>query len=273
MLSVVFRRQIEETAKAHGADYKGDLSKETTHLIARIPSGAKYTHAKIWGVKVVSIEWFQQSLERGMVLDESLYDPSLEESERGRGAWIRRSESGSSLGKRRRTEDVVAVPGRMLRRSASSKYDSQNDGFWSDITTSIPRPQPQSISEWEDINTGQANDNATTPRTDQVVPKPPQAQNASKPKGMFHGKKFYLHGFDLKQVRQYLQRISCSLELTCTSRVLFFSNASHLTMPSLCLNTLRRHSNQLSLPTLTWLYLTIQLRPIDLQHRTVPSQA
>ena len=211
---MVFRRQIEETAKAHGADYKGDLSKETTHLIARIPSGAKYTHAKIWGVKVVTIEWFQQSLERGMVLDESLYDPSLEESERGRGAWIRRSESGSSLGKRRRTEDVVPVPGRMLRRSASSKYDSQNDGFWSDITTSIPRPQPESISEWEDTNAGHVNaqDNAATPRTDPVIPKPPQTQNHSKPKGMFHGKKFYLHGFSSKQVRDELQRYTCPLQ-------------------------------------------------------------
>ena len=201
---MAFRKQIEETAKIHGAEYRGDLSKEVTHLIARTPSGAKYKHGKIWGVKVVTIEWFEQSLERGMVLDENLYDPLMEESERGRGAWIRRSTSTSSLGKRRGEEDIFAMAGRKLRRSASSRYDSQNDGFWTDITTAAPRPQPRLVSEWDEGPGDRANmqSEITAPQDRRHIgePKLQRQHSETKPKGMFHGKKFYLHGFDSKQV-------------------------------------------------------------------------
>ena len=208
-MAVAFRKQIEETAKVHGAEYRGDLSKEITHLIARTPTGAKYKHARLWSIKVVTIEWFEQSLERGMVLEESLFDPLMEETERGRGAWIRRSESEASLGKRKREEEVLAPPGRKLRRSASSKFDSQSDGLWSSITTAAPLPVPMVRNEWDDgLEERERLQQDSVPRQEGVGserPKHAMPASISKPKGMFYGRKFFLHGFEPRQVSVLLQ--------------------------------------------------------------------
>jgi DNA replication regulator DPB11 len=186
-----FRKQIEETVKANGGEYRGDLTKEITHLIAYAPSGQKYRYAKQWGMKIVTIEWFKQSLERGMILEETLYDPLIEPRERGRGAWNRRTPSNTSLGKRRRGDDTTQV--RRLRRSASSKFDSQNDGFWTDIVSAVPVTGDVSKSKWDETT--------IEPEKPENPPSITLPVN-SKPKGIFSGKKFLLHGFDKKQVRR-----------------------------------------------------------------------
>ena len=133
-----------------------------------------------------------------MVLEESLYDPLMEEHERGKGAWIRRSSFTTTLGKRRREDENAIIPGRKLRRSASSKFDSQNDGFW---TVIVYGPSPkvklklekdkEPIKVDKGIETGHVS-NAKNP-FDSIEEK--------KPRGLFAGKRFYLHGFDEKKVR------------------------------------------------------------------------
>ena len=204
---MTLRKQIEATVNANGAEYLGDLSKDITHLIAHSPTGAKYKHGKMWGIKIVTIEWLEQSLKRGMVLDESLYDPVMDPVERGKGAW-NRSLSETSFGKRKRLDESLATHGRKLRRSASSKHDSQNDGFWSDITMAAQQAKA-AAPQLEDVKveysvSAELNSIRSERDLNQEVQEEQMPPAIPKPKGIFGGKQFYLRGFDSKQVRTVL---------------------------------------------------------------------
>jgi DNA replication regulator DPB11 len=145
--------------KDNGAAHSGDLTRATTHLIARDPKGKKYDMAPKWGVKVVAEEWLRDSVERGMVLDESLYHLNINPEERGIGAWKKPVLSlDPVLGKRTSEEaELPAAPGkRKIRRALSKKLSSQHDAIWSDIAA-IPAGR-ESQQEW--------------PTDDQDKPKP-----------------------------------------------------------------------------------------------------
>jgi DNA replication regulator DPB11 len=130
---VAFRAQLQEHIVAHGGDYRGDLTKSVTHLIANAPEGKKYQYAEQWHVRVVSLRWFQDSLHRGMVLEESLYHPTLPLEEQGKGAWNRDARAEAHRRKRPRDEKPPQEAPRKLRRTASSKLGSQSDNLWEDI--------------------------------------------------------------------------------------------------------------------------------------------
>ncbi|KAF2026883.1 hypothetical protein EK21DRAFT_73218 [Setomelanomma holmii] len=149
------RRYIQETVNVNGAEYHGDLTKAVTHLIAATPTGKKYEHAINWRMKIVSLEWFEQSVARGMVLEETLYDPRLPVEERGRGAWERREYPSPGLGKRMR-EDAPSLSlnpfRRKLRRSASTKMGSQSEALWAGITSaSLETPQDET-DDWTETS-------------------------------------------------------------------------------------------------------------------------
>ncbi|KAJ9637879.1 protein kinase activating protein dpb11 [Coniosporium tulheliwenetii] len=136
------RDHIAKTVAANGAEYHGDLTKAVTHLIAAVPSGKKYEYARMWQVTVVSLEWFRESVERGMVLEEELYDPVLPPEQRGQGAWKREPEEAVTLGKRARDAEHIAAAGdsnrRKLRRTASTKLGSQSQSIWADMASFGP---------------------------------------------------------------------------------------------------------------------------------------
>ncbi|KAK3944354.1 hypothetical protein QBC46DRAFT_361276 [Diplogelasinospora grovesii] len=137
------RQQIVDKIEANGGRYTGDLT--------RRPEGRKYQAAKNWGLQTVSLEWVNDSVERGMILDEQCYDPILPKEERGKGAWTRRSIQRVSLGKRLRQESVVAQDEgrRKLRKTASMKLNTQRDNLWGDILgkqqTAAPSPPADSV--------------------------------------------------------------------------------------------------------------------------------
>ena len=207
---------------SNGGEYSGDLTKKITHLIAYKPEGNKYIYARQWEVRIVSIEWLLHSLERGMILDENLYHPLLPVEERGRGAWIRRTPSAASLGKRPREREPVVERARKLRRTASAKLGSQTEGLWTDIVArALPVEETANIA-WDDglgerekdvhdvkyvkpdlgfdkaisessrvIDSGETNTEAASKAA---------ADTSSRQGGLFHGKRFFLHGFDDKKV-------------------------------------------------------------------------
>ncbi|TKA72520.1 hypothetical protein B0A49_02470 [Cryomyces minteri] len=120
------RTRIQNTVVANGAEYHGDLTRVVSHLIAAAPQGAKYQHSLQWGIKTVSLLWLEDSIERGMVLDETLYDPRLPAEEQGKGAWIRAVKQQTSAKRKARTENVTEPPDagkRKLRRTASTKLN------------------------------------------------------------------------------------------------------------------------------------------------------
>lgn len=129
---MTFRAGIAEDIKKHGGTYSGDLTKDTTHLIAAKPEGQKYQYAILWGLKTVSLKWYSDTKKRGMQLDEALYHPSKPIEEQGRGAWNQRPPGQQTLGKRTGTE-VALEPLRKLRRTASAKLGSQTDNIWNEI--------------------------------------------------------------------------------------------------------------------------------------------
>ena len=216
------RKKLEETVKKNGGEYRGDLNKEITHLIANKPSGQKYTYAKSWGLRIISLEWLQQSLERGMILDEQLYDPLMEAADRGRDAWVRKPVSPTSAMKRPRHDQVAQHPARKLRRTASARFSSQNEGIWTDIVGGGFEQDQSRKSEWDDqrdsastIQQGPAVHTKTKaapyePRQSTDEPRlrsesvgqetRPLPSGASNQQGLFAGKRFFLHGFDTKKV-------------------------------------------------------------------------
>ncbi|KAH6839416.1 hypothetical protein B0I37DRAFT_332097 [Chaetomium sp. MPI-CAGE-AT-0009] len=137
------RERIINTIEANGGLYTGDLMKQVTHLIVFKPEGRKYHAAKNWGVATVSVEWVTQSVERGLILDEKLFDPVLPPHERGVGAWNKQRARLSSLGKRLRENNAAKEEGkRKLRKTASMKLNSQRDNLWGDILGKPQAPEP-----------------------------------------------------------------------------------------------------------------------------------
>lgn len=219
----LFRKKLEDVINGNGGQYRGNLTKEVTHLIASAPSGDKYEHAGLWGIKAVSLEWLEHSLERGMILDENLYHPLLPASDRGRNAWIERTVSVSSLGKRARDGDVAQNQSRKLRRTASAKLSSQNDGLWTDIVGGGFGPETPKESAWDaqegkseaDVKAAAASRTRhgsaaalehfrrTTAGIDRVddAGLAPVVAEIIPNRGLFWGKRFYLHGFNTKKVQ------------------------------------------------------------------------
>lgn len=211
-----------DSINGNGGDYSGDLTKDITHLVAKAAEGKKYAYAGAWGIKIVTTEWLTDSLERGMILDENLYHPLTPSDERGKNAWIRRTVSTTSLGKRSRDEGPVPSVSRKLRRVASAKLSSQNEGIWTDIVGGGFGPQERMKNEW-DQHRRNANtpadrssqtvfgDPSTAPTTplelennkkplESVLPTSKDADNAGARRGLFQGKRFFIHGFDHRQV-------------------------------------------------------------------------
>ncbi|KAI1465133.1 uncharacterized protein F4812DRAFT_133481 [Daldinia caldariorum] len=196
---------IEKTVRKNGGDYIGDLSRRVTHLIVCKPEGKKYVAARKWGIRTVSIEWLNDSVERGMILNEECYDPTLPAHERGKGAWIRRElERGASLGKRMH-DDATAPPAdegrRKLRKTASMKLISQRDNLWGDIlvgqsstdlsksVTAIPNERPASVPPIL------AADLAASTAEDRLLVNVIQPLDG----GVFSSCRFYIHGFSMNK--------------------------------------------------------------------------
>ena len=208
----------------NGAEYHGDLTKSVTHLIAATPSGKKYEHALSWRMKIVSIEWFEHSLERGMVLDEALYNPTLPVDERGKGAWDRRHAASPSLGKRTRDADqghALNPFRRKLRRSASTKMGSQSEALWAGITAASLDRQQDEEDEWTEDNIAGKNETRTSTPSSLTKDAPTSIHSpalvpvsAVSHEGLFQGRIVCPHGFDIDKVRWLHGRTRA--HLTCT---------------------------------------------------------
>ena len=63
--------KLEKLAEKHGFTYQGNMKKgETTHLICEKPEGLKFTSARIWGIFIVKLQWFIDSIQKGSPLIE-----------------------------------------------------------------------------------------------------------------------------------------------------------------------------------------------------------
>lgn len=206
------RTLIEDKVKANGGEYVGDLSRSVTHLITHKPEGKKYMAALRWDIRAVSIEWLNDSVERGMILNESCYDPNLPQEERGVGAWTKKEVRRDTTGKRLRDDaaSAGAQNRRKLRKTASMKFNSQNEGLWGDILNQQQQsPANQSTVVGDDslanvsifsLNESTTSlsrlDDSTAPPT-AIVPPPTREANEHPTAvgGIFGSCRFFVHGF------------------------------------------------------------------------------
>ena len=219
-ITVVYRKELEDLINENGGDYRGNLTKDITHLIAKEPSGAKYSFAAQCGIKTVSVEWLEQSLERGMILEESLYNLLLPPLERGRNAWIRKSFTTTSLGKRARDDEIIPPNTRKLRRTASARLSTHNDGLWSEINVGQVKAEEIKVEAWDEPEKEVADHHKSPDAGQSRMPKSAQISDgyhilkrnqseatlssklckAPQQEGLFHAKTFLLRGFDKKKV-------------------------------------------------------------------------
>ncbi|KAJ3479582.1 hypothetical protein NLG97_g8285 [Lecanicillium saksenae] len=186
------RDQIAERITTNGARYTGDLTRKCTHLIVSAPEGKKFTAARAWGVRTVTLAWLDQSIARGMILDEGKFDPLLPIEEQGVDAWVKKDPRRRSSGKRSRssgsttTEDGV----RKLRKTASMKLSSQRNTLWDNILG-------RSDSKEYSFNEGRQGSE----------PAPQEQPTPVQPDGIFANCIFFIHGFRTQQTEVLNQTI------------------------------------------------------------------
>ncbi|KAK8144960.1 hypothetical protein G3M48_005094 [Beauveria asiatica] len=204
------RDQIADRITTNGAKHTGDLTRKCTHLIVSAPQGKKFTAAKNWGVRTVTLAWLDQSIERGMILDEAKFDPLLPAEEQGVDAWSKKIPRRKSFGKRSRSSDSMTTEDgvRKLRKTASMKLSSQRNSLWENILG-------RSDSKEYSFNEGRGGDKPAVP--EKLAP--------VQPDGIFANCIFFMHGFRSQQadvLRQTLLSLDgiivASLEEAATSQ-------------------------------------------------------
>ncbi|KAI0597538.1 BRCT domain-containing protein [Biscogniauxia sp. FL1348] len=195
------RSMIEDKVINNGGEFIPDLSRRVTHLITHRPEGKKYLAAKRWGICTVSIEWLHDSVERGMILNEECYDPTLPPEERGQGAWTRKELRRVSTGKRLRDGSVPAPEAgrRKLRKTASMKLTSQSDNLWGDILvkqSSVDQLRPKHDERAQSVPSLLATDSAVS-ITEKAPPaiEPDNVNHQAHREGVFSHCWFFVSGF------------------------------------------------------------------------------
>lgn len=201
------RQDIAEKIKANGGDYDGNLTKQITHLISFRTEGNKYKAAKSWGLRIVSFEWLYDSLERGMILNEKYYDPSLPLEERGKGSWDKDKPKINSSRKRAREQTISGIEEgkRKLRRTASTKLNTQSQSIWGDIVGSGNNIQVLRSGIWDTSDSFGPAEKPHEKSKEIIPPKPTTLDLAREPNqpvgGIFHECQFWIQGFSAKHTQ------------------------------------------------------------------------
>ncbi|KAF2767104.1 hypothetical protein EJ03DRAFT_162238 [Teratosphaeria nubilosa] len=200
------RELISRTVVEQGAKYDADLTKAVTHLIAAAPEGAKYKAAKLWNIHVVSLQWFWDSLRRGMALEEGLYDPLTPAEEQGRGAFRTEVRPRVSLGKRTREVEAQSLDQsgqRKLRRTASTRLNSQSQDLWQDMSARETTITPRESEHWQETTEHceqsgrQCHPKIPVRQSDVFKPEPDEARE-----GLFSGRYILIRGFPREKARR-----------------------------------------------------------------------
>ncbi|KAG5519873.1 hypothetical protein PMAC_000150 [Pneumocystis sp. 'macacae'] len=127
------RSEIEKKIIYFGGKYTPDLTKDSTHLIATHASGRKYEFGIKWGIKVISPEWFWQSIERGACLEEHFFDLHMAPEELGKGAWFPMQENKKGENKqmsiKKKIKKIKLDLSQVWDNIVNENHDSENNTF------------------------------------------------------------------------------------------------------------------------------------------------
>lgn len=197
------REQLQNKVVEEGAKYHGDLTRIVTHLVAARAEGKKFDAARSWGLQVVSVKWYLESLARGMALDETLYNPAHPLEEQGIGAFRMRPRR-TTLGKHARDsggDGAADVSKKKLRRTTSTKLESQSQDMWQDISAHSIKREAAENDQWTDND-----EHATTAPTHGELDthKPAMEQPtapADEPQSLFTGIHIAIYGFNEQRTK------------------------------------------------------------------------
>ena len=234
------RNDIAETVKRSGAEYHPDLTKAVTHLIAEAPTGAKYTHAKQWGINIVSLKWLEESLRRGMALEEALYDPVLPLEEQGTDAFRTVAKPRPTLGKRTRDgESQVSdeTSKRKMRRTASTRLHSQSQDMWQDMSARESESKHSEADQWKDETEPPSREQSVQPQRPSLEKVHVRRSDVfsvteQESEGLFAGRYILIRGFPREKVsrlRQFLEPngacvVQSAAELEDVSSTLYYKS-------------------------------------------------
>jgi hypothetical protein len=204
------RQHIIDKIRNNGAHYHGDLTREVSHLIVAKPKGAKYDRAKSWNIKTISLKWFDESLERAMAVDESLYHPLMPLEDQGQGAFVRDYQRPPVLGKRDRresgTETKEEAGKRKMRRTTSAKLADHSQNMMTSFLSLGGEEASELVNDqWTESHQIASPPRSVTPpdrpnivsrRTSSEV-RPVSEQEET---GLFSGLMCLVHGHDGKKV-------------------------------------------------------------------------
>ncbi|KAK0623810.1 BRCT domain-containing protein [Immersiella caudata] len=213
------RQSIVDKIEANGGVYMGDLTKRVTHLVVYKAEGRKYQAARGWGVTTVSIEWINDSIARGMILDEKCYDPVLPVEQRGVGAWNKKTITRTvSLGKRARDNSAADEGKRKLRKTASVKLASQAEGIWASVLGKSMTSEPQPVAA-EPALAPKAAEPEVSGRTKSMDTQLTRLSSFGAPDDglVFASCCFYVHGFSQRQTEVIVNAIASLGGLVCDS--------------------------------------------------------
>lgn len=168
----------------NGATYHPDLTKNVTHLLAAAPTGKKYEFAIQNGVTIVHPQWLEDSLQRGMALEESYYGPHLPPDKLGVGA--------KPAPLTQESEIAVQRGPRKIRKAVEDKLGSQSQNIWDDIMGNTASNKAEKRDEWEDRPAKM--DDLLPVVMEEVTPKPVQKRT-----GMLDLCAVYIFGFEGRQ--------------------------------------------------------------------------
>ncbi|KAF3483384.1 BRCT domain-containing protein [Arthroderma uncinatum] len=212
-----FRNHLQKTVSSNGGEFRKDLTKTVTHLVARVGDGKKYKFAVLWGIKVVSLKWLEDSIQRTMALDEALYDPLMPVEQQGIGAWNRSKPAITE--KITKPQETGHQRARKLRRVASIKLGGQTEGIWSALV-----PNPSTVVDNNDgsqydgsqqlvgnarpnlLDTKSFASETTFPErhdsvSHDIKPSPVLPIVEQQPRGFWDNCRFYMTGFTKEQAR------------------------------------------------------------------------
>ncbi|KAL2838807.1 hypothetical protein BJY01DRAFT_32462 [Aspergillus pseudoustus] len=216
---MALRNYLRTNAELNGAEFRRDLTKTVTHLVARSAEGEKYKFATQWDIKVVTLKWFTDSIKRGMVLEETLYHPLLPPEKQGAGAWNRSVPTMKP--KPAESENSSNPRPRKLRRIASTKLGDQNENIWGDIVgigfeTAAPKPAREDRQvlfekRAKDVAVLQVAKSFVS-QTTFGAPSQPRARSTepgvNQRNGFLDGCFFLIHGFSSKQTTVLREHLS-----------------------------------------------------------------
>ncbi|KAI5288721.1 hypothetical protein KEM54_004967 [Ascosphaera aggregata] len=241
-----FRLALEQQLKNNGAIFQRDLTREATHLVAKAPTGKKFEFATLWGnIKVVSIKWVEDSLARGMVLDEYRYHPSMPVEQQGVGAWKKPTPPSMDVPPKRTNPVAIPQRARKIRRVASMKLGSQTEDLWGAImavgnnadTTTAAKPDVwtdnykdveadrnqfiQGEEKQDGVLTGENSAAATNAEDSTAAQTSKSSRSSPQPesRGIWYGCRFFIYGFTTRETGILVKHMTFhDAEIVKTSR-------------------------------------------------------